>query len=516
VVALLLMVIRTPGSPSDSGGAPAASSSSTTSTTSTTLDPATADDIVPTDRVAYLTADGRVLSGVGAEAPIEIASGAALGPTGLGALAVAPTGDLVVYVRGDGAVVAVPVRGGEPTVLATDAVTADLGAHTSLAWDPTGARIAYLAVGTPEMAAPRSDLPPVLSSLDGVYRAPFPEGVLGNVVKVVDREGVEITRIGDPSTRSMVGVVSSQSDDFMLLESVNPEDGKPYTLAVGTSGSGEASPTVLSADDPTFSPDGNFIVAVGPDKSGQELIRVATDSFGRTTLVSTDSICAPSVSPDNTRIVYGSGPDCSKLMVVSARGGTPVEITPPALPGSATYRYGQLSWTAEGHFVVFADCRSTDGPVRCGGPVTFLDPDRRLVIPGAEATTVATVGRPLLGDLTLAVILDGPIEYTGTFPVTAEVESELIDVSESTARIEADLVDGDRQLGLRLQVEEGNEFVTGQMTVVDPAAGIDRTFLVLGTATAIGVRVVSVSGIWISTDDLPVASGEFRLAVRRG
>jgi hypothetical protein len=53
------------------------------------------------------------------------------------------------------------------------------------------------------------------------------------------------------------------------------------------------------------------------------------------------------------------------------------------------------------------------------------------------------------------------------------------------------------------------------MTVVDPEAGIDRTFLVLATPTVLGVRVVSLTGLWISTDDLPVISGEFRLAIRR-
>ena len=53
------------------------------------------------------------------------------------------------------------------------------------------------------------------------------------------------------------------------------------------------------------------------------------------------------------------------------------------------------------------------------------------------------------------------------------------------------------------------------MTLVDPAAGIDRTFLVLGTPSVIGLRVVSLAGLWISTTDLPVASGEFRLAVTR-
>src|SRR5690606_17946756 len=123
---------------------------------------------------------------------------------------------------------------------------------------------------------------------------------------------------GDPTTRSMVGVVSSLSDDLMIVESVAPDTGRPYTLALATSGSSEELPTLLSADDPAFAPDGNFVVAVGPDKGGQELVRIETDALSRATLVSTDRICNPSISPDSTRIVYGTGEGCSKLHLISS------------------------------------------------------------------------------------------------------------------------------------------------------------------------------------------------------
>ena len=500
----------------------ASSSSTTTSVVPTTTAAAvtTTTDVnqgpLPTDRVAYVTSTGLVLSGTGAEPPIQVATDAARGPTGLGAIAVAPTGDLIAYLRTDGALVVVPSTGGAAVVLAADAVLADIGEHNLLAWDPTGAQIAYIAVGTADMAEPRATTPKPLSAGQGVYRVPLPEGVLGNVVKVVDRTGAAVMRIGDPSTRSMVGLASSKSDDLMLLESVIPGTDNPYTLAAATSGSDALTPTFLSADEPTFSSDGSFIIAVGPDKSGKEMIRIATDSLTRTTLVSADQICAPSVSPDSTRIVYGAGPNCSKLMLISARGGAPVEITPPAQPGKASYRSGELSWTADGRFIAFADCRSTDGPVTCGGPVTFLDPDRLVVVPGTIATTVATVTRPLLGDLRLTVVLAGPIDYVGTFPVDAESEGELVEVDGSTSNLNLDLVNGDQELSLDLQVAQGSQFVTGQMTVIDPSKGINRSFTVLGTASVIGLRVASVSGIWISTDDLPFVSGKFRIGLRRG
>ncbi|MEI7886707.1 MAG: hypothetical protein WCJ04_04870 [Actinomycetes bacterium] len=512
--ALLFIVI---GVPFPANTPPPVRSSSPTSTvaavTSTT-------DInegpLPTDKVAYVTSTGAVLSGTGAEPPIEVASDAARGPTGLGAIALAPTGDLIAYLRTDGALVAVPSAGGAVVVLATDAVLTGIGTHNLLAWDPTGAQIAYIAVGTAEMAEPRATTARPLSAGQGVYRVPLPEGVLGNVVKVVDRTGAPVIRIGDPSTRSIVGVASSKSDDLLLLESVIPGTKDPYTLSAATSGSNAITPTFLSADAPTFSSDGSFIIAVGPDKGGKEMIRVATDTLNRTTLVSADRICTPSVSPDSTRIVYGAGPNCSRLMLISSRGGAPIEITPPAQPGSASYRYGELSWTADGRFITFADCRSTDGPVTCGGPVTFLDPDRLLVVPGTIASTVATVSRPLLGDLSLTVVLAGPIDYVGTFPVDAESEGELVEVDGSTSEVNLDLVSGDQTLSLDLEVAEGSQFVSGTMTLVAPSSGINRSFTVLGTASVIGLRVASVSGIWISTDDLPFVSGKFRLGLRRG
>lgn len=469
---------------------------------------------VPTGYVAYVTTDGRVLLGTGAEEPVELAADAAVGTAQLGAVAVAPTSDLVAYVRRDGALVVLPTGGGQPVVLATDVALEALGRGPMLAWDPTGSQIAYLAEGTEDMARPRPEDPPPLTQ-EGVFRVPLPEGVVGDVVKVVDRTGAPLTHIGDPTTRSMVGVVSSMSDDLLILESVAPDTGRPYTLALGTSGSSEEIPTLLSADDPAFAPDGNFVVAVGPDKGGQELIRIETDELSRATLVSADRICNPSISPDSTRIAYGTGEDCSQLHLISARGGAPVDVTPESGPGERSFEFGELGWTPEGRFITFADCRSTEGPVRCGGRVSFLDPDRRTLVEGPEASTVAPVRQPLLQDLRLDVAMDGPIEYLGSFPIDLEAEGDVREIAEGAGRAELELVDGERSIRLELQVEEGIRFATGRLTLVDPEHGIDRTFMVLGSPSVIGIRVVSLSGTWIDTTDLPIASGKFRLAVRR-
>lgn len=473
----------------------------------------------PQGQVAYVDAVGRVLLGNGADAPEVLAEDAAIGTAGLGAVAIAPTGDVVAYTRRDGALVllSVPIGGvaDPPVVLATDVALDAVGPDRSLSWDATGIRIAYLADGTDDMVAPRPEEPPPLSSPEGVFRVPLPEGAMGNVVKVVERTGEPVVRIGDPSLRSMVSITSSLSDDLMMLESVAPDTGKPYTLALATSGSDEELPTLLSADEPDFAPDGSFVVVVGPDPPGKELLRVATDTLERTTLTSDEGICNPTVSPDSTRIVYGAGEDCSRLELISSRGGAPIDITPPTGPGDVSFGAGELGWTQDGRYITFASCASTDGPVECEGPVTFLEPDRRSVIEGPDAPTVAPQVRPLLQSVRLDLVMSSPIEYEASFEIDAELEGELTEIGDATSRVTAELGDDERSLSLDLQVQEGAQFATGTMTVVDPDAGIDRTFLVLASPSVLGVRVVSLTGMWISTDELPVATGEFALAIRR-
>lgn len=527
VVALLSLVIRGTGS-SDEGEAvrQAAGATASTSAVGSTEGeaaegegPATSVDpnkpgIIPTDRVAYVTADGRVLSGIGASNPVEVASGAAIGPSGLGSLALAPTGDLIAFVRSDGALVTVPVEGGEQKVLATDVSRIAIGNHPSLAWNSTASQISYRAVGTEAMVAERPDKLPPLSG-PGTFRVPLPTGYLGDVVKVVERDGKPVQRIGDPSTRSVKGFTTSTSDDFIVLETTIPGTSNPYTLGTATSGSKDISPTQLSGDDPTFSPDGNFIVAVGPVGTRQELVRVSTVTLLRTVLTTEDRICSPVVSPDGTRIVYATGPDCSKLMLISSKGGRPKEISPPSKPGTPTFKFGRVSWTQEGHFIAFSDCRIVDGPVVCGGKITFFDPDRSLLIPGVEATTVATVNRPLLSDVVARIALQGPVEYSGSFVVDANTEGELDDFKNGTGSVDVTLKDGDRSLALKLSLVDGSQFAAGTMSVKDPSKGIDRTFTVTGTASLLGVRIAALSGIWISTDDLPFMSGEFRISLSR-
>ncbi len=525
LVGVVLFAVVVPGI-RDQRSAARSTSNAGTAITSTTTEAQTSEpetepaQVAVAGPVAYVRADGRVLLGDGAAEPVELASDAAVAESGLGSVTIAPTGDVVVYVRADGALVMIPLPiggvAGVPVVLATDASLTDLGTGRSMAWDPTGTTVAYLAVGTLEMVEPRSEEPAPLSSATGAYRVPLPEGALGNVVKVVDRSGAVKVRLGDPSTRSMVGLASSFSDDLLLLESVAPDTGKPYTLSLATTGTDEITPTLLSADEPAFAPDGSFIVTVGPDKQGKELLRLSTDSLEKATLTSSEGICNPAVSPDSTRIVYAVGEKCERLEVISSLGGEPVDITPPKGPGDTTFGTAALGWTEDGHHVALSECRRTDGPVECGGTVSFLDPDRMELTAGPTASTVAPLMRPLLQSVRLDLVMTGPLEYSASYNISAELEGQLTDLGSGASRVTATLVDGERSLAIDVKVREGAQFATGTLTVVDPAAGIDRTFLILAEPSVLGIRVVSLTGTWISTDEIPVISGKFRLALRRG
>lgn len=469
----------------------------------------------PSGQVAYATADGRVWVGDGLDTPVEVAQGAAVGRGDQAAIAVSPTADVVAFIRADGSLAIVPITGGTPTVLATDAVTTSIGRDPSIAWSATGDRIAYLATGTEAMVPPKPATAPELSD-PNVFRMPMPQGVLGNVVKVVDRAGLVSTTIGDPSVRSYVGVTASPADDLMILDSVVPGTRQRYTLVAATSGLDAETPTLFSADDAAFAPDGRFIVAVGPAKGRKELIRISTDTLERVTLVTEDDICGPSISPDGTRIAFGAGENCSRLQLVPANGGRVVDVTPPETPDTTTFGVvGEIGWTVEARFVTHADCRSDAGRIDCDGPTMFLDPDTGRLFDGPAASTISPIRRPLVQDVYVDIHLRGPLEFKHSFLIDPQTQGELTEIGETGGLLQGRLTDGGTVMEVKLQVVEGKPWATGLITITDPESGINRSFAVLARANVIGVRVFSLSGVWYSTEDLPFATGKFNLAVRR-
>lgn len=513
-VALVLFAVR-PGGSSDDTPTTTASTPSSPTTTEPGSSGSERPEVFPEDRVAFITADGTVLSGLGAAEPVPVATGAALDRSGQGSLSVSPTGDLIVYVRNDGALVSVPVEGGESRVLATDVWMDSVGSPSMIAWDPTSGRIAYLAVGTEDMVEPRPDVDR-LPSMVGAHVLPLPDAGLGAVIKIVDRDGKILERVGDPSTRWVTAITYSSADDLLLVESDVPGEDKPYSLATTSSVGSEIVGGPLSADMPAFSPDGNFIVAVGPRPGGtRELLRISTSYLSKAVLVSDDDICHPSVSPDGTRIAYGAGEGCTRLMLISARGGQAIDVTPGDRP-DRSYATAPVRWTQDGHFMAIPDCRVGDGGTRCAGRVVFIDPDRAVMIEGPEATTVDTVTRPLIADMAVHIGMSGPITYGGSFVVDSDTEADLNDISNTESMVDLALSDDDRRLVIRAEVDTDREFMSGTMTLVDPDKGINRTFVITGSASLLGLRVASVSGIWISTTDMPFATGEFRISILRG
>lgn len=513
-IALLLFALKPDGSSDDRGA-----TSDPTAPPTTGEEPVTTTserpEVFPEDRVAFITSNGSVLSGLGAAEPTVVATGAALDTSGQGSMALSPTGDVIAYVRTDGALVSVPVGGGDPTVLATDVWMDAVGSPSMITWDPTAGRVAYLAVGTEDMVEPRSETSR-LPSMVGAHVRPLPDAGLGAVIKIVDRKGQVLNRIGDPSTRWVTGITYSSADDLLLVESAVPGEDQPYSLATANSIGPDIVGGPLSADEPAFSPDGNFLVAVGPRPGGtRELLRISTSYLSKAVLTSDDEICFPSVSPDGTRIAYGAGEGCSRLMLISSRGGQPVDVTPGDQHGRS-FATAPARWTQDGHFLTFPDCRSTDDGISCSGNVVFVDPDRAVMIAGPAATTVDTVSRPLIADMVVHVGMSGPITYQGSFVVDADTEADLDDVSKSSSLVDIALGDDDRRLVIRAEVDADREFMSGTMTLVDPDKGINRTFVITGSASLLGLRVASVSGIWISTADMPFVTGEFRISILRG
>ncbi len=465
----------------------------------------------PEGQVAYVDADGQVWVGIGEATPAVVADSAALGPTGQGAVAIAPTADALAYARSDGALVLVTTEGGDPQVLATDVALDAVGVSPAISWNGTGDRVSYVAVGTEDQVADASTRGRTRE--EGSFLAPLPDGPLGNVLKVLNRSGALVSTIGDPSLRSIISVTWSPADPVMAVESGIPGTSDRYTLSVAAEGNDSLSPTTLSVDDPDFAPDGSFMIAVGPSKGLRELARIALDDLSRETLVVDERICGPKVSPDATRVVYGGGPDCSRLMLVSTSGGQPFDITPLDAADASSFGVAELGWTTDGRFVTYPNCLTVADQLSCSGPSKFIEPDTGRVLDGPDAVTVSPIDRPLIQDVFLDFVMRGPLDVSHSFLISAETQGALTR-TDSGGFLEAVLLDGLTELTFKATAGD-NGFVTGTVSIDDPEAGIDRTFTILGRANLFGVRILRLSGIWMSTSDLPMATGEFMMAIRR-
>ena len=504
-VAIVALTTALPSSPSSaqSGGG-----SSTTTSTVRAATPAS-----PSGRIAYATSDGRVWVGSGSAVPVEVGQGAAIGRGDQSAVALAPTGDVVAFIRSDRSVVIVSATGGPPTVVATDAALETLGIESLLAWSSGGERLAYIGVGTAAMVEPRTP-DGQRTVTDGSFLSPLPQGVLGNVVEIVDRTGKQTARIGDPSQRNYIGIAASPVDDIMFLQSTIPGSPRRYTLVVGSFGGAAEIPTLFSLDHPVFGPDGTYFVGVGPAKGQQELIRVSTATLVRDTLATSERICSPMPSPDGSRVAFAGGPRCDRLQLVPSGGGQVVDVTPDRTPDTVSFDAGVLGWTEEGRYITSPACRLEAGRLTCGGPSRFLDPDTSKLVDGPVASTVVPARVPLVQSAYLDVDFRGPLSVQRSFVLDVATQATLTQVGED-GRITGRLSENGAELDLDLKGAANQPYVVGRATLRDPAGGVDRTFTILGKVSAVGLRVFGIAGIWMTTDEVPFASGKFNIAVRR-
>jgi hypothetical protein len=505
--------------PAGAGGRQSGSSTSTTAlrdVTTTTEGGGRREPLTqPIGQIAYLSLDGGVWIAEGDDPPERIGDGAALGPANQGAVVVSPEADLVAWARTDGSLVTAPLSGGPLTVVATDVALDWLGREPIIAWDSQGEHLAYIAKGTAEMVPPADSQPRALEDPES-FPVPLPTGVYGNVVKTVTRKGGVTSIMGVPTERSFIGINWSLIDPLMVLESVIPGSEDRYTLLVAAGNAEADFPSPLSADDPDFAPDGSFLVAVGPSKGRQELIRVALDDLEQKVLVVDDRICNPLVSPDATRIVYAAGEHCERIKLISSKGGRSFDITPTDVPDTANFSVAELGWTTDGRFLSVPHCREVSTVTTCNGPVLFLEPDSGRVLAGPEfdAATVAPIRRPLVQEVWVDIDLRGPLQFRGSFLVDESIQGALSQSETGGGSLEAELANETMTLGVKLTAERGM-FVAGTLTAVDPEQGIDRQFLALGRVQLLGARILQISGVWYVTDDLPFATGEFNIAVRR-
>ena len=179
-----------------------------------------------------------------------------------------------------------------------------------------------------------------------------------------------------------------------------------------------------------------------------------------------------------------------------------------------------MSWAGpqEGRFITHADCRNDAGKMRCGGPTLFLDPDTGKTDrgPGCD-DDLADRGVPLVQDVFVDVDFRGPLEFRHSFVIDPDVKGQLTDIGANGGKLRADSTDGGTQFEVNLQSQpSGSAFVTGSCRSPIPSGGIDRTFMVLGHAFLVGVRVFSHVGhvdLDATTSRSPPESSTWRFVV---
>lgn len=445
----------------------------------------------PPGRIAYVTPSGSVFvaESDGSKA-IAIGQDAATNSDGLAPIAWGPVGDIIAYVRTDGALVFAPANGqGETRVVATDAIVPATGGENLLTFDPTGVAIAYFRAtpsGVPQVALVYFDGP---------------------------TEGTT-TALSDPATRVPLEVAFSPLDPFLYLRSADVETGREFTVAAVEPTAGTPVGSPFSVDDPTFSPDGAYIYGV-LNKGIDQIVRVDSAS-GRVDLIrEQDRICNPTTSPDAKRLVYGAGPTCSEVWVIDADGQNPKRIVEP-MGGAVSFASGNFSWSLDGRTISHAACTASIETATCGGAYLDIKVAGGAVVTRAVAGTVLREIRPLVKAIKVKVEATGPISFNDRLLISQQSGGGLLGLRRGgAADVKAvDERDPRRSFALRLVAGVRSPFVSGTVRVQDPS-GFDQTFTVIGSVAVRSFRTVSLRALYVSTSSMPFRSGRFNLTLYR-
>ncbi len=200
-------------------------------------------------------------------------------------------------------------------------------------------------------------------------------------------------------------------------------------------------------------------------------------------------------------------------MLVSSSGGRSFDITPLDAPDTSSFGIAELGWTTDGRFVTFPNCDSRGGQVSCSGPSNFIEPDTGRVLSGPNAVTVAPIAKTA---------------HPGRVPGLRHAWPARAQPLVPHQRRDPGRADRDRQRGVPggharrrtdrddVPPDRGRERLRHRHGEVDdPESGINRTFTLLARGNLLGARILSASGIWMSINDLPFATGEFTMAIRR-